>query len=49
MLTHLHMVVYTWWSTLGRVGTFAKEKKLEDHLELASFGKKRFFGVLQTI
>jgi hypothetical protein len=29
---------------LGGVGTFAKEK-LEDHLDLASFGK-RFFGVL---
>ena len=24
MLTHIHMVVYTWW-----VGTFTKEMKLE--------------------
>ena len=24
MLTHIHMMVYTWW-----VGTFAKEKLLE--------------------
>jgi hypothetical protein len=33
---------------LGSVGTFAKEKKLEAHLELAFFGKK-IFGVLRTI
>ena len=29
LLTHIHMVVYTWWCTLGEVGTFTKEMKLE--------------------